>query len=66
MAFNEQIHASARPNIFELLAQESMDASLRPAIQHVCKVGNMQGAVQHCLCCVQREEFIRESTKNYG
>ena len=38
MAFNEQIHASTRPNIFELFAQESMDGALRPAIQHVCKV----------------------------
>ena len=38
MAFNEQIHASTRPTIFELLAQESMEAALRPAIQHLCKV----------------------------
>lgn len=42
MAFNEQIHASTRPNIFELFAQESMDGALRPAIQHVCKVRQIQ------------------------
>lgn len=38
MAFNEQILSERLPNIFELLAQESMSDALRPAIQYVTKV----------------------------
>ena len=38
--FNEQILTSLRPNFFELIAQEAMHESLRPAFEHVCKVSS--------------------------
>ena len=38
MAFNEGILADLRPNFFELLAEEEMHESLRPAVEYVCKV----------------------------
>ena len=38
MAFNEAILADLRPNFFELLAEEAMHESLRPAVEYVCKV----------------------------
>ena len=38
MAFNEGILADLRPNFFELLAEEAMHESLRPAVEYVCKV----------------------------
>jgi hypothetical protein len=38
MAFNEGILADQRPNFFELLEEEGMHETLRPAIEYVCKV----------------------------
>ena len=38
MAFNQQILEGLRPNIFELLAQESMNEALRPAVDYFIRV----------------------------
>lgn len=45
MAFNEAILANSRPNLFELVAQDSMHEALRPAFEYVCKVG-----IKKCTC----------------
>lgn len=46
MAFNEGILANQRPNIFELLEEEAMHETLRPAVEYVCKVQS-QKSIQH-------------------
>lgn len=38
MAFNEGILAHQKPNIFELLEEEAMHETLRPAVEYICKV----------------------------
>lgn len=38
MAFNEGILGNQRPNIFELLEEEAMHETLRPAVEYICKV----------------------------
>lgn len=38
MAFNEQILEGFRPNIFELMAQETMSGALRPAVDYLLRV----------------------------
>lgn len=45
MAFNEGILSNQRPNIFELLEEEAMHDTLRPAVEYVCKVGERVGRI---------------------
>ena len=48
MAFNEGILADKRPNFFELVAEEAMHETLRPAIEYICKVAHktQQASIQ--------------------
>ena len=53
MAFNEQILEGLRPNVFELLAQESMGQALRPALDYFIRVRDSRELVPSKICVVR-------------